>query len=269
MIAVDRLICACATNVVPEGEGVRRDISAHGITNKPLEVVGNGNIAGVDTVHFDPLDHTVVNAASSLRITLGIGPRDFVIGFIGRLNRDKGLKEMVAAFTEVADRAKMDALNGRLWLLCVGDPDMTAPIPSETMARMASDPNIIMAGWQHDTRPYLGLMDVLVLPSYREGFPNVLLQGSAMCLPVIATDINGSNEIVVPGETGWLVPVHDVEALTTVMRTLLGLTRCERAQIGANGRARVEGLYTQSIVRNALLDLYLRLSYCVNNLRQD
>ncbi|WP_354686947.1 glycosyltransferase family 4 protein [Cupriavidus necator] len=230
LIWVDRLICACATHVVPEGNGVRNDLVSWRITGKPLQVIGNGNIAGIDLDHFSPDAAGQHEAAAQLRARLGIGAEAFVFCYIGRLNRDKGLPELLAAFAQMPQHCH---------LLLVGDLDLTAPADGATLAALRAHPRVHETGFVDDVRPALRASDVLVLPSYREGFPNVVLQAGAMALPVVATDINGSNEIIEPGINGWLVPVRDAAALAQAMLQAEQATPAEREALGRRARQRI------------------------------
>ncbi|WP_405420686.1 glycosyltransferase family 4 protein [Marinobacter flavimaris] len=238
LVAIDRLICAAATKVVPEGEGVAADLRANGITSKPLIVIGNGNIAGVDTRHFRPdtclpLQHE--------------GSGAFTFCFVGRLNRDKGLQELVSAFT---------SLEGESALLLVGDLDSTAPVDKVTLDHIQSHPRIQATGFLEDIRPALKACDVLVLPSYREGFPNVVLQAGAMGKPVIASDINGCNEVVENDFNGWLVPPSDESALAERMAHVMSLSPDQRVRLGNNARARIVERYEQTAYRRKLFEFY-------------
>jgi len=230
LIWADRLICACATHVVPEGNGVKRDLQAFGITRKPLHVIGFGNIAGIDTSHFRRDAPGVAEAAAALRAQLGIAEGDFVFCFIGRINRDKGMPELMAAFA---------ALPAHCHLVLAGELDATAAVDAPTVAAMQAHPRVHALGFVHDVRPALLLSDVMVLPSYREGFPNVILQAGAMEVPVIATDINGCNEVIKRGCNGWLVPPHDAAALGEAMAEACRTTAARRQSMGRRARERV------------------------------
>jgi len=231
LVAIDKLICFCATRIVPEGHGVLSDLSKYRITSKPLQVIGAGNIAGVDTSFFDPSNQAVLSACSYLRQQLSIPESSFVFCFVGRLNRDKGIKELVLAFLKLPESAV---------LLLVGGVDETAPIDYECQQVINGHPRIYALGFQSDIRPALKLSNVLVLPSYREGFPNVVLQAGAMCLPVIATDINGCNEVVRPGFNGWLVPVRDVGALADAMNAAIICAPSVLESMGNHARGNVQ-----------------------------
>ena len=208
LIWMDRLICACATTIVPEGNGVKNDLIHYGITHKPLAVIGSGNIAGVDTALF--AKQMVINQGLHLSLIkqLNLPVNAFVFCFVGRFTQDKGFAELLSAFNELPDNAH---------LLLVGEMDERLPLPNELTQTLNSHSRIHNIGWQSDVRPALAISHVLVLPSYREGFPNTPLQAGAMELPCIVSDINGCNEIVKPDFNGWIVPVKDSNALEKAM----------------------------------------------------
>ena len=225
----DRLTALCATRVIPEGDGVRRDLQRFAITRKPLHVIGHGNIAGVDTSHFSPDDEDVQRAAQRLAADIGLQGTDRVFCFIGRLHRDKGLKELIQAFTKLPPNSR---------LVIVGAPDESAPIDPATESGLAQ-PRIHRLGFQQDIRPALAVSDALVLPSYREGFPNVILQAGAMRLPVLAANVSGCNEFVTPGVNGWLVEPRDGDDLWRAMLEAMMLPRDELEAMGEESRRRV------------------------------
>lgn len=228
--AVDRLLCACATHIIPEGAGVQHDLQVGRITQKPLQVIGHGNIAGVDVAHFSPNAPGLKGSGVQLRKTFGIHDTDVVFVFVGRLNRDKGLDELLAAFIQLPEHSH---------LLVVGGLDQAAPIGAASSRILQSHPRIHWLGFQEDVRPALQAANVLVLPSYREGFPNVLLQAGAMELPVVATDISGCNEVITHGLNGWLVPVKDVQALASAMNLALSSSSTQLRDMGQAARARI------------------------------
>jgi len=229
LIWIDRLICFCATKVVPEGKGVKMDLCRHRITWKPLEVIGSGNVAGVDIEYFS---REAARGCTDGRVCFGgFEPGRFVFCFVGRLNRDKGIRELIEAFVR---------LPGDVSLLVVGPEDPESPVDIVTMEIMRGAKNIFLTGYLIDIRPALLASDVLVLPSYREGFPNVVLQAGSMRLPVIATDISGCNEVVSPDFNGWLVPPRNADALLGAMRAALNTPKEDLDEMGARGRARVE-----------------------------
>jgi glycosyltransferase involved in cell wall biosynthesis len=244
---VDRLLCACATHIVPEGAGVLQDLQMGQITGKQLRVIGHGNIAGVDVGHFSPLDSGLASACTLLRQRFGIGITDFVYVFVGRLNRDKGFNELLAAFGHLPDHCR---------LLVVGGVDETAPISDHVVQTLKSHPRIHWLGFQQDIRPALQAANVLVLPSYREGFPNVVLQAGAMERPVIATNISGCNEVITPGLNGWLVPVKDAAALAVTMHQALNSSTDVLQAMGRSARERVVDRFERGAHWQRMLSFY-------------
>lgn len=228
---VDRLISACASEVVPEGEGVRRDLERFNITKKNMNVIGHGNVAGVDTSFFCREADGVSEAGDLLKKSLGIPSGDGVFCFVGRLNKDKGIVELVEAFKKI-DSA---------WhLVIVGGLDESAPISSEVFDEINDNERIHLTGFVRDVRPVMAMSDFLVLPSYREGFPNVILQAGAMKLPVIATDISGCNEVVENDFNGVLVSVKSVDSLADAMKALIKVPVSERRRMGERARNRIK-----------------------------
>ena len=244
---IDRLICACSTHIVPEGDGVKKDLSRFFITRKCLEKIGYGNIAGVDTKHFSISNNHITDDAQKLQVQAGLNDQNFVFVFVGRLNRDKGVRELISAF---------DKLSNKPHLLLVGAMDNTAPVDDATLQAIERNPRIHKLGFQADIRPALVASDVLVLPSYREGFPNVILQAGAMELPVIATDISGSNEIVDPKFNGWLVPPKQVAPLEEAMNEAMNKPKVELEAMGKRARARIKERFEREDHWNRMLEFY-------------
>ena len=236
LMATDWLTCACATHIIPEGEGVKRDLLSNGITRKPIKVLGHGNVKGIDLEHYKPS---------------GEPKSDDVCAFIaiGRLVRDKGINELVEAFV----RLNREQPATRLVLVGTEERELD-PLSPETLRLIAETPAIEAVGHQSDVRPWLDAAHVAVLASYREGFPNVVIEAGAMGLPQIVTDINGANEIVVDGVNGVIVPPRDAEALYEAMSGMLdkGL----RDRLAARAREMIASRYDHNYVRRCLLDFY-------------
>lgn len=248
LMTTDRLTCIFATNVVPEGNGVKRDLIDNHITSKPLNVLGNGSVKGVDLSYFDPEIPEVVETAKRLKKE-GV----FTFIFVGRLARDKGINELIVAFKKLNQELPSTRL-----LLIGWDETNSDPVHDETMAEIRSNPNIEWKDFQKDVRPWLACGDCLVLPSYREGFPNVVLEAGAMALPAIVTDINGSNEIVVNGETGHIVPPKDSESLYVMMKKY-ATGEVDLKKLSRNARLNISSKYDQKLVRESLLEFYKNL----------
>ncbi len=250
LIAMDRLLCACATHVYPEGQGVKKDLKQYKITSKPLKVIASGNVNGIDTAYFSK-EQVAFQEKQKLKKELGINETDFVFIFVGRLVGDKGINELVSAFSQ------LPTSNSRLLLVGPFESDLD-PLQSNTLNEIQSNPNIITVGFQTDVRLYYSIADCLVFPSYREGFPNVVLQAGAMGLPAIVTDINGSNEIIMDGENGIIVPPKNVAALYQAM---LKMVEDEELylQLQSNSRNKIVSRYEQQLVWEAVLEEYRKL----------
>ena len=193
LMTTDKITCACATHVIPEGEGIKNDLLNNNITNKQIRVLGYGNIRGVDLVKFSRRK-SIVQKADTLK-TQNV----FIFLFVGRIVKDKGVNELVAAFLKLYEEYP----NTRLWLIGHYENDLN-PIDVNTQQFIIESQGINAIGTVHgeDLVSYYAAADCFVLPSYREGFPNTVLEAGAMDLPCIVTDINGSREIIKQGENG-------------------------------------------------------------------
>ena len=245
LILTDRLTCACATHIVPEGEGVKADLTRFGITRKPLAVLGHGNIRGIDLDHFSTEAPGVVEESAKIR-------RDgvFTFIFIGRLVGDKGINELVEAFS----RLNTERTHTRLILVGPEERELD-PLTPATLKSIGSNPAIEAVGSQSDVRPWLAASDALVFPSYREGFPNVVIEAGAMGLPSVVTDINGSREIIIEGSNGTIVPPRSADALYSAMLRFVD-DRAKLSEMAANARPLIASRYEQSYVRRCLKEYY-------------
>lgn len=245
LILTDKITCACATHIIPEGEGVKNDLLKFKITKKPLKVLGYGNIRGINLERFNPKLPEVINEAGKIRKD-GI----FTFIFIGRLVRDKGINELIQAFK----RLNNEYPHSRLLLLGRKEPNLD-PLKSETLVEIEKNQAIEAVGAQKDVRPWLLASDAFVFPSYREGFPNVVIEAGAMGLPSIVTDINGSREIIIEGKNGVIIPSKNVDALYAKMKAFVK-SENEIKILGANARPLIAERYEQSFVRQCLKDYY-------------
>ena len=245
LIFTDRLTCACATHIVPEGEGVKNDLINYGITKKPLKVLGYGNVRGIDLKRFDPELPEVKADAEKIR-------KDGVFTFvsISRLVGDKGINELVEAFKRLNEKYP----DTRLILIGSEERELD-PLRNETIAEIENNPAIEAVGRQSDVRPWLLASDTLVHPSYREGFPNVVIEAGAMGLPSIVTDINGSREIIIEGKNGTIVPSKDIAALETAMEKFIKERESTKA-MASKARNMAANRFEQGFVHKCLRDYY-------------
>lgn len=247
LMCTDWLTCACATHVNPEGEGVKRDLMMYGITKKPLQIIGNGSICGVDMAYFDRTESVMKQAVAYREEGC------FTFCFVGRIVRDKGINELVSAFVRLHEKYP------QVRLLLVGPFEKELdPVLPETEKAIQNHPAIRFMGFQPDVRPFLVASGTLVLPSYREGFPNVVLQAGAMGLPSIVTDINGCNEIIIPNENGVIIPSKDEEALYQAMENFL-LHPEEVERMAKKARYLIASRYDRKVMWEALMKTYQKL----------
>ncbi|MBR4480898.1 MAG: glycosyltransferase family 4 protein [Prevotella sp.] len=246
LMLTDSITCRCATYIIPEGEGVKNDLFDYGITTKPLRVLGFGNVMGVD-MHIYSRRPEVMEKARLLR-----DEHSFTFLFVGRIVRDKGINELCEAF----DRLSKEYPQARL-LLVGWREDALDPVSDETLALIDSNPSIDDVGevWGDGLLAYYAAADCFVLPSYREGFPNTVLEAGAMGLPSIVTDINGSREIIVENENGMIVPPRDADALFVAMRRMINDDR-RRSYMASNARNMIGCRFEQGFVRQCLFDFY-------------
>lgn len=222
--ATERLASACSHVVLCNSRSLREKALTLGVASaSKLIVLGPGTSNGVDVERFAP-------SSNGTRDLLGIAPGTPIIGFVGRLTRDKGVPELFRAF-EFLLQSRPDA---RLILVGWFDESEDALAP-ELRAAIQRHPRVLRTGFVADTAPWYGVMDVLVLPTYREGFPNVVLEAAASGVPVITTLVTGSREAVIPSITGLLVPPGDSEALAESMAELLA-NPGRRRQMGEAAR---------------------------------
>ncbi len=252
LILMDRILCRFATNIYPEGQGVKEDLIRFNITKKPLNVLANGNINGLDINYFDP---AIFNEEEkiNLRNQLDIPVNNFIFIFVGRLVKDKGINELVQAFSRLSE------LKNKISLLLVGPfEDDLDPVSKETLNEIQTNPNIYTVGYQDDVRPFFAISDALVFPSYREGFPNVVLQAGAMDLPAIVTNISGCNEIIQQGINGLIIPSKSIEELYEAMKQLLE-DPVLHSNLKSTARQNIKQKYESRHVWQAVFNEYKRL----------
>ncbi|VXC30712.1 Glycosyl transferase family 1 [Flavobacterium sp. 9AF] len=252
LIVMDKILCYHATHVYPEGKGVQMDLIKYKITHKPLKIIANGNVNGVDLDYFNQ-NKISTNEKNELLSNLDIKENDFVFLFVGRLVKDKGINELVTAFAKSQDESVKLVLVGPF------EHDLDPLLP-ETYLEIKNNKNIISVGFQQDVRPYMAISNVLVFPSYREGFPNVVLQAGAMELPAIVSDINGCNEIITHNKNGIIIPVKNSDAIFASMIAI----REEKLyqSLKNNSREKIINQFDQNVVWQALLEEYNKV---INN----
>lgn len=250
---VEKITYKFATKIYPNSFGLQQIILDHNFTKQSkLKVLANGSSNGINTAVFNP-DLISNIKKDELRDSLNIKKTDYVFIFLGRIVTDKGINELIKAFSKLNNKHS----NTKLLLVGTYEEDLD-PLDKITISEIKENKNIIVTGWQADVIPYFSISNVLVFPSYREGFPNVVMQAGAMGLPSIVTDINGCNEIIIEGVNGTIIPVKNSNILHEKMLSFY----LEKASnySAENCRQIIVDRYIQDFIWKQILEEYNSLS---------
>ena len=245
LITTDWLTCTCATHIIPEGHGVLNDLKNHRVCRKPMKVLGYGNVKGVDIDKFNPIRFANIKKNNDV----------FRFVFVGRIVGDKGINELVDAFV------KLNKEYPATQLTLVGTYEENLdPVKPDTLKLIETYSCIDACGPKFGDDLLMEYMksDCFVMPSYREGFPNTVMEAGAMGLPSVVTDINGSREIIIHGENGLIVPSKDTDALYEAMKQML-LDNNMRKKMAANARPLINSRFEKSFVQKCLIDFYAEI----------
>lgn len=247
---VEKVTYSCATMVYPNSKGLHDFIIANKFTNQgKLKIIANGSSNGIDTKHFAP-EQVSQSLQQILKTKLQIQRDDFVFVFVGRLVGDKGINEVVQAFKQITK----NNLNVKLLLVGMYETNLD-PLDESTHEEIDTNKNIVFAGFQKDIRPYLAISNAMIFASYREGFPNVVLQAGAMGLPSIVTDINGCNEIIIDEKNGIIIPVKNSEAIEKAVLKMIK-EKDFFASLQSNAREMISSRYEQKLIWESILEEY-------------
>jgi glycosyltransferase involved in cell wall biosynthesis len=249
----EKVSCLLANQVLCVSYSIRDVVVSEDLcpANK-VKVLLNGSGNGVDAKGQFNCDRFGENVRQETRRKYGIPEDSLVVGFVGRIVRDKGVGELVLAWKIL----RLEFPN--LHLLVVGSFEPQDAVSKDVESLLKSDPRIHLTGLEWNTPPLYAAMDILTLPTYREGFPNVPLEAAAMQLPVVATQIPGCIDSVENGVTGILVPPRNIDALVDGLRTYLKDPEL-RCQHGQAGRDRVLQKFRQEAIWEALYQEYKQL----------
>jgi glycosyltransferase involved in cell wall biosynthesis len=248
LLAAERAAAACAQVVLCNSDSMRSEALALGIAPADkLHLIGDGSSNGVDVERFSP-------GPSDVRIQLGLPRETPVVGFVGRLTTDKGIPELIEAFETILKSQPQ----ARLLLVGWFDASEDA-LAARCRHRIKNHPRIHCTGFVADTAPYYRAMDVMVLPSWREGFPNVVLEAAATGIPVVTTECTGSRDSVVPEVTGLLIPPGYPEAISEAVLKLLAEPAL-RCRMGIAARAWVCRHFADQRVLQLAVSFYKSLS---------
>jgi glycosyltransferase involved in cell wall biosynthesis len=246
----ERVSCALAHRVLCVSHALRAQAVGEGLCEaEKILVIAGGSGNGVDSgIRFNP-DLLPPDARHATRQRFAIPDEATVIGFIGRIVRQKGIVELAEAWSTVKVR------HPTARLLLVGPFEPEDALPAHVEAGLRNDPRVHLAGLDWNTAAMLAAMDVVVLPTYREGFPNVPLEAAAMGLPVVATTIPSCAEAVLDEQTGLLVPPRDASALAHALARYLD-DPVFRRKHGAAGQKRVRAEFQQERIWRGILEQY-------------
>lgn len=245
---------ACATGIYPNSKNMMDIYLKKGMFKaSKAKVLLNGSSNGIDVDYFSE-DQIPNETVAAIRNQFNCKPDTMMFVFIGRVTGDKGVNELIQAFGMLSKGQYVDAK-----LMIVGSYEKELdPVAPETQNEIETNGNIVFAGFQSDVRPYILAADALILPSYREGMPNVVMQAGALNRPCIVTNINGSNEIIIEGKNGNIVPRKDTQALYKMMKAY-----CDDSdkvkEMGRNARELIMTRYRRQDLWDALLKEYQSL----------
>ena len=246
LMLTDKITCACASHIIPEGEGVKNDLLNNHLTKKTIKVLGHGNVKGVDMIRFSKRPEVMEKAKSIIDNNV------FTFIFVGRIVHEKGINELCDAF----ERLQQQNPNTRLFLVGRVEDDVD-PISENAKAIIQNNPSIQAVGPKYgdDLLAYYAASDCFVFPSYREGFPNTVLEAGAMGMPSIVTNINGSREIIIEGKNGTIIPSKDKDALLQAMEKM-AVDDEWRNNMAGNARQLIMDRFEQGYVQSCLLSFY-------------
>lgn len=244
LAAIERMTSDAATSVLSVSDSLAKSFRDMGLAGtRTVDVLGSGSSKGVDLSQFDATD---AGAEDVLRVSWGLRDDLPIVGFIGRVSRDKGLDDLL-----VASDSLMQAGVSHQLLVLGSREDQT--LADELHAASSQDRPVLLPGSVDDIPSALQAIDVLCLPTRREGFPNVVLEAAAASVPTVTTNATGAVDSVVDGSTGYTVDVGDADAMAIALGRLLTDERLRR-QMGHAARDRVEAEFEQSKVVAAVCD---------------
>ncbi len=243
---IEKMTCSLSTHVEPDSEGNLRFSRHEGLyTSDKSRVIWHGSANGVDLKKFDISQKE--QWRKQIHQKYGLGNKDFIFGFIGRIEKDKGINELLSAFRTVVQ--SFDDVK----LLIVGPYDKKPGINQELITWSEECASVIYCGYVTEVEKHISAMDVFILPSYREGFGSVVVEAEAMGVPVIVTDIPGPTDAMQDGITGLVVPKATVEPLVEAMENMR-LNAAMRQEMGHKAIHFAQTRYEQATLWTYILE---------------
>lgn len=239
----EKITCACSTHIECVSQSnLTMGVNEHLFSEKKAIVVWNGSTGGVDLKKFDY--SCKAQWRNEVREELGISEKDIVLGFAGRITKDKGINELIEAFSMMENSAK---------LLLIGSPEGVDTLNPKLWNWANNSSNVIIHDTVTDIERYFAAMDVLVLPSYREGFGNVIIEAEAMGIPVVVTAIPGPIDTMIQDKTGLCCNVMDVEDLYEKLKVMVEDDTL-RSQMGNEAYKYVSTHFDSEVLCQKILD---------------
>lgn len=248
----EKVACRCAHHVIAISHSLKEQAVGEGLlTANRINVLGAGSSKGVNLDVFR-LNAQTNTAAQRIRRDLGICDSDIVIGYAGRMTEEKGTGELFGAVEGLKRQYS------GLHLLMIGHTDQRNPLTKRSLELLSQNEYVHLIPFKDNVADYMAAMDILVLPSYREGFGNSLIEASALQIPVVATDIPGCRDAVIDGITGILVKPRDVSSLQRALEVLIEKPE-KRIVMGKNGRRWVQNNFDRQVVWERLMLVYKQM----------
>lgn len=234
---IENITCALSTDIrAASRKNMEFAINEKLYNESKAKIIGDGGTIGVDLIKYERYrDHNLI---SKTKQELGIS-KEFVFGFVGSIRKDKGVNELLGAFKELTEKYS------DIMLVLVGKEFADDPVESNLLEWAQNSKNVIFSGFTNEVPKYISIIDMLVHPSYREGFSMVIQEASALEKPIITTDIPGPSEVIEENVTGLLVPVKSRLELAKTMEYSINNKNILH-EMGLKGRQRIEKLFTRS-----------------------
>lgn len=244
LMFTEKIACYCSTKIIAVSPSLRNRVIQLGIsTEDKICILGSGSGNGIN---FSDIDTNFEIKEER------ISEEDIVLGYVGRITKDKGVEDLLECFLNLTNNYK------NIKLLILGDFEKEDAISNKSRTIIETHPNIIYKGFQNNPYPYYKLMDIFVFPTYREGFGNVSIEAAFMGLPVITTNATGAIDTVIDGKTGLIYEVGNVKQLEEKIEFLIRNPEI-RKKMGIEGKKRVIKEFSSERIWNELDHLYKTL----------
>jgi len=235
---LEKITCSISTYIQPDSFGNLEFSVEEGLyPHSKGEVIGNGSANGVDFKKFNYKNRA--KWRKLYRKEFGISLNDFVFGYVGSITKDKGIDEVISAFSEISK------IRDNIWLLLIGDSDFSSTLKKTTLNTIVTNKKILQLPPKNNIEEFFSIFDCSLLYSYREGFGSVVIESAAMKIPSIVSDIRGPNESVINDITGWIIPKKNSEILSSKMLEVV-MNSKNIHQIGENALKHVKKIYNKT-----------------------